>query len=167
MRTILLICLIIVLSCKHADEKNVVYPRHVGDIAFDPLIDDPAFKVCNEDRVAQYYNFGDGLQYKGEMPALKAYFITGLKDIVDEDETGYLTIRFIVNCEAKVGRLRVQGMDNAYQAKKFNDKLEHQLVSLVKVMDGWIAQEHEGKKYDYYQYLTFKIEKGKITDITP
>ncbi|MBL0112718.1 MAG: hypothetical protein IPP42_18520 [Saprospiraceae bacterium] len=108
-----------------------------------------------------------GFNTRGEMPALKAYFTTRLKDIAVQDETGYLTIRFIVNCEAKVGRLRVQGMDNAYQAKKFNDKLEHQLVSLVKDMGGWIAQEHEGKKYDYYQYLTFKIEKGIITDITP
>jgi hypothetical protein len=167
MRTILLFYIIIAFSCKRTVEKHSIYPRHVGDIAFDSILDDPAFKVCDEDRVAQYYNFGDGIQYKGEMPTLKAYFTTGLKDIVVENETGYLTIRFIVNCEAKVGRLRVQGMDNAYQAKKFNDKLEHRLVRLVKNTDGWIAQEYEGKKYDYYQYLTFKIEKGKITDITP
>jgi hypothetical protein len=30
----------------------------VGDIVFDPSIDDPAFKICDVHRVLQYYNTG-------------------------------------------------------------------------------------------------------------
>lgn len=154
-------------SCGQAPVKKTEYPLQVGDIYFDPKIDDPSFKLCDENRVLQYYNFGKGLLYKGEKVKLNEHFKDGLIKKEQKKETGFLTVRFIVNCEGKPGRYRVQGMDYEYKEKKFNNDLTSQLLSLTKQLDGWMIGEYEGKAYDYYQYLTFKIENGKLIEIMP
>lgn len=154
-------------SCGQPQEKKIDYPLQVGDIYFDSKIDDPDFKLCDEDRVFQYYNFGKGLLYTGEKVKINEHFKEGLKTKEQKDESGFLTIRFIVNCGGKTGRYRVQGMNNEYKEKAFNENLTSQLLSLTKKLDGWMVGEYEGKTYDYYQYLTFKIENGKLIEIMP
>jgi hypothetical protein len=143
------------------------YPRQVGDLSFDAKTDDPNFRICNEAGVFQYYNFGHGVQYKGEKPKIVEHFTRGLTKRGDSTDTGFLTIRFVVNCQGATGRFRVQGIDNDYQEKKFSPDLTEQLLSLTKELDGWIVGEYEGKIFDYYQYLTFKMEKGDLLEIMP
>ena len=62
----LLIFLSALNSCgqKKVGEEKASYPENVGDIEFNKDIDDPNFKVCDQDRVFQYYNFTKGFQYK-------------------------------------------------------------------------------------------------------
>ena len=174
-RTIVYTLFVIIISicgCKQqmTDSHNrgeVVYTRHVGDILFDANVDDPAFKVCDEGRAKQYYNFGKGLLYKGEKDDLDAYFMERFKPKKKTKETGSITIRFIVNCEGKTGRFRIQGIDPNYKVKQFNTSLVNQLLQLTKELDGWVVGEKEGKIYDYYQYLTFKIKNGELIEIMP
>jgi len=142
------------------------YPDHVGDIAFNPKIDDPSFKICNERSHYQYYNFGNGVQYKGEKPAIEDHF-KELHLNKLQGETGYITIRFVVNCEGKTGRFRVQEMNTEYQSRNFNKPLVAQILALTKQLNGWIPGVDTGYKVDYYQYLTFKLENGKLLEILP
>ncbi|PRY05333.1 hypothetical protein CLV24_13013 [Pontibacter ummariensis] len=139
----------------------------VGDIYFNSKIDDPDFKVCDDNNVLQYYNFGNGIQYEGEKLAINKYFIGELKSKGLKKDTGYITIRFIVNCEGRLGRFRVQEMGNDFNEKEFSSDLKNQLLNLTKGMSGWMVGEHQGKSYDYYQYLTFKVEGGSLVEIMP
>ncbi len=147
-------------------EVKTEYPDHVGDIVFDPSLDDPSFKICADRSVYQYYNFGKGLQYKGEKPAIEEQF-KELRINKAAGETGYITIRFIVNCEGKTGRFRVQEMDNNYQSRKFNKSLVARYLGITRQLNGWIPGMDTGYKVDYYQYLTFKIENGALLEILP
>lgn len=169
MRQLILISFLIttLYSCGQETEKKISYPIQVGDIYFDKKFDDPSFKLCDENKIFQYYNFGKGLLYKGEKAKINEHFKDRLKTKGQKDESGYLTIRFIVNCEGKTGRYRIQGMNNDYKAKVFNEKLVNQLLILTKKLNDWMVGEYEGKIFDYYQYLTFKIEGGKLTEIMP
>jgi hypothetical protein len=162
-----LILLSFLSCCSRLSPSNPDYPRHVGDLSFDAKTDDPNFKVCNETEVFQYYNFGNGLQYKGEKPKIVEHFTRGLTKQGAPTDTGFITIRFIVNCQGATGRFRVQGIDSNYQEKKFSPALTGQLLSLTKQLDGWVIGKYEGMIYDYYQYLTFKIENGKLIEIMP
>lgn len=162
-----LILLAFLWCCSRISPGGPDYPRHVGDLSFDAKTDDPDFKICNEEVVFQYYNFGKGVQYKGEKPQITAHFTRGLTQQGDPTDTGFLTIRFVVNCQGATGRFRVQGIDNNYQEKKFSPGLTDQLLSLTKKLDGWVIGEYEGKVFDYYQYLTFKIENGTLVEIMP
>lgn len=163
----LFIILTALYACAQTQEQQNNYPLQVGDIYFDAKIDDPTFKLCDETRVFQYYNFENGLQYKGEKVKIIEHFAAGFKSSGTENESGFLTIRFIVNCNGQTGRFRVLGMDDDYQEKAFSESLTNQLLNLTKQLDGWIVGEHKGKTYDYYQYLTFKIENGKLIEIMP
>lgn len=142
------------------------YAENVGDITFDKNLDDPNFKVCNEKQVPQYYNFGKGLQYNGEKPKIIEHF-KSFKELNGSGDTGFITIRFIVNCEGKTGRFRVQEMDNNYNSKSFHKEIRDQLLTLTESLEGWIIGSDQGHVFDYYQYLTFKIHDGKLIEIMP
>ena len=163
---IVIFLLMSICSCSQTTSQKPTYPQQVGDSKFDQNIDDPAFRVCNQDTVLQYYNFGKGLQYKGEKIEIEEHF-NQLKITKLSTESGFITIRFIVNCEGKTGRYRVQEMDKTYAEKKFSKEFTARYLKLTMQLSGWEVGELEGKVYDYYQYLTFKIEDGQLKEIMP
>lgn len=152
-------------SCQNQVDTSG-YPLHVGDIAFDENLDNPDFFICNEKRIPQYYAF-DISPYKGEKPRIEQYFQEKYSSEGLENENGYITIRFIVNCEGKSGRFRKQEMGLDYVEKKLDFRLSEQLFTLTQQLDGWNDIIHKGQRYDYYSYITFKIIDGKIKEILP
>jgi hypothetical protein len=145
---------------------SLTYPDHVGDSAFDKELDDPSFKVCSEGFTRQYYSFGTDV-YEGEKPVIVDFFRQNYRGEGFGDQTGYVIIRFIVNCQGRTGRFRVQEMDLNYQPIKLNSKLIDQLLRLTKELDGWKPAQEEGKSYDYYYYLSFQLVNGQIKAIMP
>ncbi len=162
----LFLLLVVYSSCQKSKAQKSVYPNHVGDTAFDEKIDDPNFKVCTTGKIPQYYEFGKSLQFKGEKPAIDKHFEI-LKQNESTAESGYITIRFIVNCEGKTGRYRIEEMNNDYQPMSFDKKLVEKILTLARELDGWIVGGNPEQPVDYYQYLTFKIEGGKLIEIMP
>lgn len=147
-------------------EKTAIskYPAHVGNLEFDDQLDGN-FKKCSNSSY-QYYNDSKGFQYKGEKLAiirkLEKENIQSPTDI-----NGYITIRFVVNCEGKTGIFRIKQVDENYKEKELDKNLSDQLLDFTKNLVGWIPKEINGQKADYYQYLTFKIEHGKVSEILP
>jgi len=162
----LFLLLVVYSSCQKSKAQKSVYPNHVGDIAFDEKTDDPNFKICLNGRIPQYYEFGKSLQYRGEKPAIDKHFEI-LKLNETTVESGYITIRFIVNCEGKTGRYRIEEMNNDYQPMSFDKKLVEKILTLTKELSGWIVGGNPEQPVDYYQYLTFKIEGGKLIEMMP
>ncbi len=148
-------------------EAISLYPLHVGDIAFDKKIDSSSFELCNENYHPQYYNTGQGLVFEGEKIAIIKHFDQYYDPTNVPKESGYLTIRFIVNCKGETGRYRVQEMDSNYEDIKFSSEISDQLLSLTKSLKGWSFPKDTKRRWDYYQYLTFKIEDGLIIEIMP
>jgi len=164
---LVLVILLTIYSCEREQKSIEEYPLQVGDINFDADLDNPDFKLCDEAAVLQYYNFGKGVQYRGEKLSINNYFEDKFKARDLEGDTGFITVRFIVNCEGKTGRHRIEGMDYNFKKKEFSKELTSSLLQLTKEMDGWLTSEYDGKAYDYYQYLTFKMEKGRLMEIMP
>ena len=162
---LLFFCIGAFLGCaRQSTEQVVSYPRHIGDHAFDADVDDPTFKVCNDTLVLQYYNFGKGMQYKGEKTRIDSAFANVISD---QKDSGFITIRFVVNCEGETGWFRVQEMDFDYKEKSFSTETVTQLLAIVKDLDGWKVGSFRDVAYDYYQYLTFKFQNGKLVGIMP
>lgn len=135
------------------------YSNQVGEIAFDEKLDDPAFK--NSDTLILFLK----LSYKGEKPAIINHFKEKYKSDGLEGSNGYVIIRFLINEEGKAGRFRTESMDFGYQPKEFEEKLTGQILKITKELNGWKVLEYEGKNYDYYSHLTFKIVNGEINQI--
>lgn len=144
-------------------------PRNwVGDIAPDSAKDNPAFKACNEDHIYQYHNFDGGSNYykEGKL-ALTNFFIDSFDNSDVPNQNGWIRIRFVVNCEGKSGRFRIASSDFNYAEMTFDDKITGQLLELTKSIDTWTVFEKREQARDYYLYLIFKIENGKLTEVMP
>lgn len=143
------------------------YMRWVGDIAFDPRTDDPNIALCWGDNwVLQYFNLSEGLRYNGEKPAIDAFFKANYQP-VELNQSGYLRIRFVVNCQGQTNRFRLLEADEHYNARPFDPAISQQLLQLCKQLEGWEVIEQDGRPIDYYQYLLFKIKQGQIERILP
>lgn len=153
-------------SCQ-AEKTVSNYPKFVGDIEYDTKIDYSNFKKCGEGQgySFQYYD-SNGFQYKGEkiaiIRALEKQNISG-----EKSTNGYITIRFVVNCEGNTGMFRMQKLDKNYKEIHLDEKLGEQLLNFTKSLNGWLPKIIQNKPVDYYQYLTYKIEDGKIVEILP
>jgi len=169
MKRIIIIAILLIFTitiCK--SQKQVVegYKENVGDIDFNYNIDNPDFKV-GKGKILQYYNFSNGVMIKGENIYIDEYFKHKYDNSYVTKESGYITIRFIVNKEGEIGWFRIQEMNMLYEPKKFDKSISNQILELTKHITGWKVGEKNGTKYDYYQYLTFKIEEGLINEIMP
>ena len=155
------------VGCSQNDRQNHPHSEWVGNINFDPKTDDPAFKLCAPNDVKQYFNFGKGLQYKGEKMAIETVFSQEYQPVIDTTQNGWIRIRFVVNCNGQTGRFRLMASDDDYQPKSFASPITDQLMSITKRLDGWQPLSTEDQPKDYYQYLLFKIHNGTILEILP
>ena len=58
-------------------------------------------------------------------------------------------------------------MNENYVEENFDKDLTAKLLNFTKSLNGWVPKEIEGYKLDYYQYLTYKITNGKVSEILP
>ena len=157
------------MSCQ-AEKTVSKYPDIVGDIVFDEKLDEPGFKKCGARKDKpfsfQYYHGPKTFGYKGEKIAI----IEKLKkeNIFSEKKVnGYITVRFLVNCEGKTGLFRLRHMDSDLKNISLDEDLENKLLKFTQSLNGWMPKEIEGLEVDYYQYLTYKIENGKVSEVLP
>lgn len=144
------------------------YLRWVGDIEKDTLNDISNFKVCNGDeQILQYFNLGEGPVYNGEKSTILNTFKSNFKPLTDNDQNGFIRIRFVVNCEGKADRFRVLQSDYSYQEIEFDKKIVTQLTSIAKGIPNWQILYRDEVPVDYYMYLIFKITNGEIIEILP
>ncbi|MEL7123930.1 MAG: hypothetical protein AAFO07_31115 [Bacteroidota bacterium] len=152
------------ISCSK-DVAPSKYLRWVGDSKFDATTDSEAFKPCRGDKnVLQYFNFSDGLVYEGEKRAIDKHFQDNYHPI-DNNQTGWIRIRFIVNCKGQTGRFRLTASDENYQPTTFDTQITDQLLALTKELNGWVIQSQNNIPRDYYQYQYFS--HGIISSMFP
>ena len=135
----------------------------VGDIIFNKSIDDSSFRLCDPARVFQYYN--TDAYFLDHKDSFSRYFLNSYTPV--EGQEGYITVKFIINCEGSTGRFRLSEMDGNYQPCHFDQRISGQLLSLVKALKNWAPARYNGKYFDSYQYITFHLQKGKIVSISP
>lgn len=164
--TLLLALQVSLFSCNQAQDKDEQKTHnHVGSIQADTSLDDPTFTVCDETWIYEYYNFGKGVQFEGEKIKILNHFREQYKPLAKDN--GYFTVRFVVNCKGETGRHRTESMNFDYQPIVFDEKTTDQLLTLTKELKGWGIAAYEKNERDYYQYLTFKLEDGHVTEILP
>ena len=140
---------------------------YVGNLPVEKQSD---FKLCEKKApTAQYFWNGRGLEYEGEITALKRIVLEQYQP-VPVKESGLIRIRFLVNCKGETGRFHLQGMDWNYQPFEFDSRITEQLLTISKNLSGWQPKEvqRNNRTYsNYYQYLIFKIKDGQIIEIMP
>ncbi len=123
------------------------------------------FNVCNENYIAQYYNTSE-LPYPNGKNGFRNYINLSYVNN-NYSDSGYLNIRFIINCEGEVGRFVIHENNLDLEPKTFNEDLKNQLFKLTSEIKGWKPIVLREKNRDSYMYVSFRIEHGEITEIIP
>lgn len=145
---------------------NYLMKNNIGDIEYNAKLDDATFNVCNEDRIFQYYSVGT--TYIGERKAIRESVFSKLKNetLFLNKESGYITFRFIVNCEGEAGRYRVKMVDENMKETFFENSTIAKLESSIKSLKNWRpGLTKNGNSVDSYYQINFKLENGNIKDI--
>ena len=147
-------------------------PDNVGDIAFDPALDDPSFRLHDSTRVWQYYNSAAyWLDHKDSITRFirNRYHtpVNATNSTTAANQDGWLTIRFIINTEGRTGRFRLFEMDSTYQPIHFDPQISRTLLAAIKDWPDWQPAHYKEMRFDTYQYISFRLRQGRITTISP
>ena len=137
------------------------YPHSIGHLS-----ESNNFKRCSDKIVGWYASAATYVPiYKGSKYSFKRHI---KENYIHSDTTtnGFLNLRFVINCQGEVGDMEVNQIDLNYQTTEFSQKLVEQLIQLSSRKENWEIPETEEPK-DYYMYLIYKIEDGKIAEILP
>jgi hypothetical protein len=135
--------------------KAKSYAGQVGDISFDAKTDDAGFQLCDNGWTYQYY--GTGTTYQDGTKALRSFLLSHYQyKPVYNDISGYVTIRFVINCKAETDRFRVFQLNENYQKTNFNAGFIAHLTALCRSLHNWVAGSLNGQPVNTYYYLTLK-----------
>ncbi len=162
-------CLLLILlffGCDNAEKMETKYQQRIGYIDPETSRYSDDFKLCNEKYVIGYYSSYAPKIYKNDKIAFRKYIREHYKNKGYKD-TGFLNLRFHINCEGQIGNLEVNELDENLELSSLNADLVQQLVDLSMHKNNWNLFEYEGKKFDVYMYLIYKLENGNVLEILP
>ena len=141
------------------------YLHSIGYIDSSEVQLNKGFKVCDEERIYQYYNPKEASYSKGKN-GLRNFILQHYKNEGYQD-SGYLTIRFVINCEGQAGRYIIHENNLELVPTKLNPKMVAQLFDLTTQLKTWNPNIIFDKPSDSYVFLTYRIEDGEIMEILP
>lgn len=166
---VLILCFSVGCQTVEKSSEPPNYLRFVGDIEPDAVVDDPGFTICSENGpVMQYFKTGEGFRFEGEKTALLKAIQSEYKPFGNAAlPTGYVRIRFVVNCNGNAGRFRVLTSDSNFEPVNFDKELTNQFVHILSQLDGWKKMIKNETALDYYTYIIVKLENGIMKEILP
>ncbi len=151
---------------KYPENKDK-YPHKIGYINPENTLNATGFTICDDKKMLGYYSSAAPYIYRDNKLVFKQKIIDNYKNNEYQD-TGYLNLRFLINCEGKVGHVEVNEFDIDLIRSDLTDELVDQLIKLALKEDNWeIRNKHYDTPQNHYMYLLFKLENGNVTEILP
>ena len=158
-------------SCKNVGDKKpkpLEFPEYTHNVEY---IDSTkarlskGFKVCNENFIAQYYN-PEKATYSKTKKGLRDFILSNYENRGYTD-SGYMNIRFVINCEGSAGRYVIHENNLDLEPTPLNPDMVEQIFELTAQLKQWNPNVIRGNIWDSYMYLSYRIENGEITEILP
>ena len=154
-------------SCGDQHESN--YPW-IGFIDPSSSLSNNGFQTCADTvfltQNMRYYFSENSAGYYGGYSEIKRLLLEKYNGEKYTD-SGYLTIRFILNCRGETGRFVMNESSIDFNDYSFNQKLKNELLAFTMKLDQWRSVCYEDENEDAYVFLTYKIINGEIVEILP
>ncbi|MDH7446415.1 hypothetical protein [Aquimarina sp. 2201CG14-23] len=148
---------------KYAVNKEK-YPQYIGKIDAEKAIKSKGFELCSGGKIRGYYHSAAPAIYKGSKLSFKNKILDSFNKNGYNDY-GYLNLRFNVNCKGETGNVIVSELNTDLEPATLDQNLVNELFNLSVQSENWQITNEED--VNYYIYLLFKIEDGKVTEILP
>jgi len=150
---------------KHPEDKNK-YPHYIGHINPQTSVLNDDFTLCDSERI---YGTHHGMPKKAFHISKKHFrkTILAVYDSSKYSDSGYLNFRFLVNCEGKPGKFEINELNLDLEKTDLNDDMVSELLTLTSDKKHWNVFYVKELPRNYYMYILYRIENGKITEILP
>lgn len=146
--------------------KGEKFTKRVGYIDPNTSLLSEGFETCS-DYIYDYYNGRDDrTKYSLGKNGLRDFILKNYENRNYQD-SGYLNIRFVVNCKGEAGRYIIHENNLDLEPHKFTLELKTQLFELTTGLKTWKPLILDNEPKDSYMYLSYRIENGEITQIIP
>jgi len=146
--------------------KGDQFTKRVGYIDPEKSLLSDGFETCG-DYIYDYYNGGDDrTKYIKDKNGLRDFILDNYEN-KNYTDSGYLNIRFVVNCEGEAGRYVIIENSLELEPAAFSKDLRSQLFELTTQLSEWKPLVINNEPKDSYMYLSYRIENGEITQIIP
>ena len=164
-----MIFVLVVLSCLSSCDYYLInnYKQRVGHIASSEAIAAADLDVCFEEVLFPSHYNRTIIQYIHGKDSLTTFFYKNYDNHGITNESGYITVKFVINCEGKTGRYQVLETGIDYSEKHFHEDLITELLELTQEMDEWTPFYRGDSRFDSFHHLTFKIQNGELDEILP
>ncbi|MEM6525474.1 MAG: hypothetical protein AAGF85_09360 [Bacteroidota bacterium] len=149
-------------NINETDSKET-YSHDIGDIPFDRTVDDPSFKLCDSTKIVTRRK---ALAYKGDRSKIVSACLKRFTFKPEfESFNGYVTIRFIVNCQNQAGRFRAESLDWNFSHKACPESLKKHVIEIIQNLEGWSHAYSQDTHLDLVKFINFKIVNGRIENV--
>ena len=151
---------------KAYDTDNKPFKHYVGYIDKDKALLNNTYDLCNDGALIHTYS-GAGLDaYKGSKKRFRDAINTNFNNN-NYTDSGYLNFRFLVNCEGNAGWFEIIEMDLDLNEKPLYKPMVDELFKFTASKENWNVLNYKNEPHNYYMYVSYRIENGKVTEIIP
>lgn len=146
--------------------ENKPYKNYIGYINQDKALLNTKYELCGDANIYHTYSSAAPKAFKGSK---KQFRNTILSEYNHQNYTdsGYLNFRFLVNCEGNAGWFEIIQMNLDLEETPLNKQMVNELLELTSNTKHWNIISYNDAPQNYYMYISYRIEHGKITEIIP
>ncbi|MEM1259459.1 MAG: hypothetical protein AAGC45_06120 [Bacteroidota bacterium] len=149
---------------KSQDDNLAGYPDHIGYLDASNPDMDIEFNRCNPDLLpVGFYSSSFKTAFSANPSTFKKIIKQKFNAQYDYDDSGFVMIRFIIDCNGNIGDYEVNSLNKDYKRTAFSNDLVNILIDLCLDKKHWRGR----KDIDTYMYLILKIQNGQVLEIIP
>ncbi|WP_272150830.1 hypothetical protein [Tenacibaculum aiptasiae] len=152
---------------KAYDTENKPFKHYVGYIDTDKALLNDTYKLCKDVGIMHTYSSASLSAYNGSKKQFRDSLNATFNANSTYTDSGYLNFRFLVNCEGNAGWFEIIEMDLDLNESPLNSKMVDELFKFTSNSSHWNVISYEDEPHNYYMYISYRIENGKVTEIIP
>ncbi len=142
------------------------YPHQIGYLYPDNKDFSENFERCSEKKPIGFFDSATRYGvYKGGKRTFQKFILNNFKN-EDYSDTGFLNLRFIINCKGEIGDMEINELDTNLERATLDKNLVDHIIDISVQKKHWHIMDLDEPR-DTYMYLIYKIENGAITEILP
>lgn len=147
--------------------ENKPYKHYVGYIDQSKALLNDKHELCNKGALMHTYSSASLKAYAGSKKRFRNALNNTFNAKTNYTDSGYLNFRFLVNCEGNAGWFEIVEMDLDLKETPLNKDMVNDLFEFTSNSEHWDVVSYNEKARNYYMYISYRIENGKVTEIIP
>ena len=143
------------------------FKNYIGYINPEEALLNSEYVLCDKENIKLTYNGASPYAFNGTKKKFRDSILSKYNHQVYTD-SGYISFRFLVNCKGEAGWFEISEMNLDLKEVNLEDKMVSELLELTSNSENWNQLgSNKGGFIDYYMYILYRIENGKVTEILP